>query len=142
MAEEGAGEAGVGVAGRVVEVRPGVATGYIDGGVLPDASLRAAQPSDVETVELDQVAGLLGLEMSFRAFLRLRRRRDGGAGNEAEAFEAGEMPWRFRIRQTPFAEMTMPCQRSRLSSAAIRRGPKPGKPRAKATTRSSTHGGT
>jgi hypothetical protein len=49
-------------------------------------------------------------------------------------------PWRLRQRQMPFAEIASPPHFSRASSAAMRRGPRPGWPREKATIRSSTSG--
>jgi PAS domain-containing protein len=49
-----------------------------------------------------------------------------------------DRPWRRRARHTPLADSRSSPHRDWASSAAIRAGPKPGWPRAKATTRCST----
>ena len=64
----------------------------------------------------------------------------GVAGDEAQALAAGVEAVALEDAQTPLWESRMPPHWGRASSAAMRAGPKPGWPRAKATTPCSTSG--
>lgn len=78
-------EAGIGVVGRVVQMRPGERTRDVNGGVLPHAPFRPTQPPHAEAIELNEVSGLPGDNVTLLLLLALRRRWDGSAGNQAEA---------------------------------------------------------
>jgi hypothetical protein len=55
---EALGVAGDRVARRGVQLRPGIARGDVDRGVLPERALGALQTADVEAVDADDLAGL------------------------------------------------------------------------------------
>ena len=61
--EQSNGEVGAGIEMGAVDLSPDEGASHVDGGVLPDLALGAAQPPNVEAVELDQVAWLLSFEM-------------------------------------------------------------------------------
>jgi hypothetical protein len=105
------------------ELRPGVRGGDVDRGQLPDRALRTLQPPDEEAIPAHQLARPLRLHVPLR--LGLSRRLVGRceAGDEREPLLPRLRPCRRRQRQTPLCETTIPPQRSRRSSLAIRHGP-------------------
>lgn len=58
-------EARIRVVGRLVECGPGVGACHVDGRVLPGPPLRAAQPSDGEAIQLDDVPGFRRLDVAL-----------------------------------------------------------------------------
>src|SRR5712691_8013739 len=66
-----------------------MARGEIDRGVLPDPPGRPRQTADVEAVEADELAGVVDRDVALRRrHQRLRSRRTGVAGDQAEPGEA------------------------------------------------------
>ena len=106
------------------------------GGKLP---LGPGQPADAKAVQLDQLPGVIDLQVPLRRRLgplRLGWRRVAGdqpiaLGPSGQAVAAQDPP-------DPLVDSRIPPHLGLASSAAMRAGPKPGWPRAKATTRCST----
>jgi len=73
---EGGGELSAGVEVGAVNLGPDEGAGNVDGGVLPDPALGAAQAADVEAVELDQIARLFSFEVAIDGW----RGRSGWGG--------------------------------------------------------------
>src|SRR2546423_10951342 len=61
--DQGRGKAGIGVDWTYADVSPDKGTGDVDRAVLPATPFGAAQPSDVEAVQLNQIAGSLSVQM-------------------------------------------------------------------------------
>src|SRR5579872_1459622 len=81
---------GVGVDLADLDATPDEGAGNVDGGVLPGSAPRPAQPADVEAVDLNQIAGLLNVEVQrFVLRRRLALRLGGVAGDQPEALDAG-----------------------------------------------------
>jgi hypothetical protein len=123
------------------ELGPAERRGDVERAQLPDGAFRAGEPADVEAVDPDQLAWELRLDVPLRFRLARRLVGSGVTRHERQCRLARVLrPCRRRQRQTPLGLTTIPPQRSRASSLAIRRGPKPGWPSAKATIRSSKNG--
>src|SRR4029453_19405070 len=136
-----AGPLGCGVAAGHMQAGPGIGRGDVDGGVLPDRALGSTEAADAEAVQLAQLTGMIDLQVPLRRRLGpLRLRRGGIASHQAVTLGAGAQAVAPSTRHTPLVSSRMPPHLGRASSAAIRAGPKPGWPRAKATTRCSTKG--
>ncbi len=82
---QAAGVPRAGVERRRVQLGPGVARREVDGGVLPDPALRAAQASHVEAVEAHELTGSADLDVAHRLGWPAELRACGVAGHEAEA---------------------------------------------------------
>ncbi len=73
-----------------MDLSPDVGAGDVDGGVLPDPALGACQAADVEAIELDQIARMVGFQVhGFGRARFLGTRRRGVAGDQGQAPQAG-----------------------------------------------------
>ena len=83
------GVVGGGIVGGVMEAGPAIAGGHINGGVVPGAPAGASQLTDVEAVQLHQIARLLCLNVADGlGDLGPQLRRGLVARDEAQAFGA------------------------------------------------------
>jgi hypothetical protein len=124
---QGAGPGGRGVAAGHLEGGPGIGGGDVDGRVLPDGPLGATEPADAEAIELDQLAGVVDVQVAFRERHRpLRRRWSGIAGDQAVALGPGVQAVATQHPPHPLVDNTIPPHLGRASSAAMRAGPEAG----------------
>jgi hypothetical protein len=73
-----------------MQAGPGIGRGDVDGGVLPDRALGSTEAADAEAVQLDQLTGMIDLQVPLRRRLGpLRLRRGGIASHQAVALGAG-----------------------------------------------------
>lgn len=121
-ADQGRAVLGVGVDLADVDVGLDIRAGDIDGGVLPAATSCAAQSSDVEAVELNQIAGPLGFQVQWLGWWRCFALRLGRiAATRARRWMRVPRPWRRRTLSTPLAETTRPPHIGSRNWAATRR---------------------
>lgn len=115
--------ANLGVEATLVDFGPHVRAGDVKGGVLPALPL-AAEAANVEAVELDQIAGVLGFEVKRdRPRGTLRFRRAGVAGDQRQPLPA---------RVEPVAPQdAVNCRRRHLPATPLRQrhlGRQPSRP--------------
>ena len=144
LARDAAGElAGLRGGGVVVgaddELGPGERGVDVDRGELPDRALGAAQASDVEAVDPDQLARPVDVDVLLGTGVARRLVGRGVAGDQPQPLGAGVQPVAAEHLPDAVGRDHDPAPLlARASSDATRRGPSPGCASEKLTIRSST----
>jgi hypothetical protein len=99
------------------------------------------EPPDAKTVHLDQLGGVVDLDVALRRRLTLDRFvKSGVAGDQPEPLGFGVQPVSAQDLVDPVGEILIPPHLARASSSEIRWGPTVGKASANANSLCSTIG--